>query len=230
MAPFRPPIVCLALLSVATLCHSEALVCLTSGFCLHADSYIEKQGNSVLHVGSGTMEIPSRDIAEVRLLVSASPLAASPAPPLPRSENSQALLAKAAEAQGMDLDFLRSIAKVESDFHQDAISSKGAIGLMQLLPSTARELRVDPTRANENALGGAKYIRELLLRYHNNSALALAAYNAGPGAVNRFGGVPPFDETVKYVRRVTREYDRLRAVTAKTKPMAVAANSPSARD
>jgi soluble lytic murein transglycosylase-like protein len=79
---------------------------------------------------------------------------------------------------------------------------------MQLMPGTARDLGVDATQAGDNALGGAKYLRALLLRYHCNSALALAAYNAGPGAVQRFGGVPPYAETRNYVRRVTREYDR----------------------
>ncbi len=230
MASFRPLFLCLAFLSVATICYSEELVCLTSGFCFHADSYIENHGNSVLRVGSGTMEFPSRDIAEVRTIEAAPSAALQPATPAPSSENAQTWLSKAAEAQGLDLNFLRSVAKIESDFKQDAVSSKGAIGLMQLLPSTARGLAVDPKIANENALGGAKYLRALLLRYHNNSALALAAYNAGPGAVSRFGGVPPFDETLQYVRRVTREYDRLQAINLKAKITTSAANRPSARD
>jgi len=110
--------------------------------------------------------------------------------------------------QGLDEDFVGSVAKVESGLRQTAISKKGAIGLMQLMPSTAAELRVNPTRAPENAKGGAMYLRDLLIRYQGNSALALAAYNAGPGAVAKFGGVPPFEETRRYIVLVLREYGR----------------------
>ena len=79
---------------------------------------------------------------------------------------------------------------------------------MQLMPTTAAELGFDAHNASENAVGGAKYLRSLLIRYHGNSALALAAYNAGPAAVDRFHGMPPFEETRNYVARVLREYRR----------------------
>jgi soluble lytic murein transglycosylase-like protein len=79
---------------------------------------------------------------------------------------------------------------------------------MQLIPSTAAELGVNANQADENARGGAKYLRTLLLRYHGDSVLALAAYNAGPGAVDKFGGVPPYEETRRYVLKVLREYER----------------------
>jgi soluble lytic murein transglycosylase-like protein len=95
------------------------------------------------------------------------------------------------------------------------------------MPGTAASLGIDPNRAVENAQGGAMYLRSLLLRYHGNSALALAAYNAGPGAVERFGSVPPYEETRRYIVKVLREYTRLHNLetNAAVKP---AANTPSA--
>jgi soluble lytic murein transglycosylase-like protein len=132
--------------------------------------------------------------------------------PVPLSQHDtqqpDSILNHAAYAEGLDEDFVHSVAKVESGLRQTAVSKKGAIGLMQLMPSTAAELGVDPTRAPDNAQGGAMYLRDLLIRYRGNSALALAAYNAGPGAVARFGGVPPYEETRRYVVLVLREYGR----------------------
>ncbi len=98
-----------------------------------------------------------------------------------------------------------------------AISPKGAIGLMQLMPATAADLKVAADDPADNARGGARYLRDLLIRYHNDAALALAAYNAGPGAVAKFGGVPPYPETRQYIARVLREYARQQAAaTSKT--------------
>ena len=76
------------------------------------------------------------------------------------------------------------------------------------MPATARELGVDATQPGENAAGGVKYLRGLLVKYHGNSVLTLAAYNAGTGAVQKFGGVPPYQETRSYILKVTREYDK----------------------
>jgi soluble lytic murein transglycosylase-like protein len=118
------------------------------------------------------------------------------------------LLLNAAVAQGVDAAFVRSVAKVESGLRQDAVSHKGALGLMQLMPQTALQLEVNPVQADDNALGGAKYLRQLLLQYHGDSVLALAAYNAGPRAVAKFGGVPPYAETQRYIVRVLNEYQR----------------------
>jgi soluble lytic murein transglycosylase-like protein len=111
---------------------------------------------------------------------------------------------------------IRSVARIESGFQQNAVSTKGAIGLMQLMPGTAVSLGVNPNLAMENAQGGAMYLRALLLRYHGDSALALAAYNAGPGAVKQFGTVPPYEETRRYVVKVLKEYERLHKLESKT--------------
>ena len=123
----------------------------------------------------------------------------------------RALAELAAKKFGLPELFVQSVMKAESGFRPGAVSAKGALGLMQLMPGTARELGVDPTRPQENAEGGAKYLRELLAKYENEPdqvLLALAAYNAGPGAVERFHGVPPYAETRQYIVRVLREWER----------------------
>ena len=101
---------------------------------------------------------------------------------------------------------LHAVIAVESAGDPRAVSPKGALGLMQLMPDTAAALGVsDPFEARENVLGGAAYLRELLDAFQGDLRLALAAYNAGPGAVRRHGGVPPFPETREYLRRVRAE-------------------------
>ncbi|MDA8213317.1 MAG: lytic transglycosylase domain-containing protein [Clostridia bacterium] len=98
---------------------------------------------------------------------------------------------------------LKSVAKIESNFDPQAISKAGAQGIMQLMPKTAEGLGVKDTfDPIENIEGGAKYLRQLLDRFDNNISLALAAYNAGPGAVNKYGGIPPYKETQNYVKKV----------------------------
>ncbi len=185
-------------------------VCLKSSFCFQSESLTQSGQTVKLHVGGGEIEVQRSEIASIE----ENPAQADANIPSPaKVTSSRDLVAQAAASQGLDPDFVGSVAAVESGFARGALSSKGALGLMQLMPATARALGVNPDLANENALGGAKYLRELLLKYHSNSALALAAYNAGPGAVSRFGGVPPFAETRHYIRRVTREYDRRHSAT-----------------
>lgn len=126
----------------------------------------------------------------------------------------------AAKATGLSPAILKAVAQVESDFNPGAVSPVGAIGVMQLMPSTARELGVNPYNPAANILGGAKYLSQLLDQFHHHLALALAAYNAGPGAVERYGGIPPYAETQAYVKRVEAA---LRAYQNQT---ATAPNSP----
>jgi hypothetical protein len=183
------------------LASGQETVHLTNGFSLVADSHTQAGDTMVLRTGTGTLEIPVENVASIDTSVDAAPANVRATPP-------QDVLDAAALNQQIPPELVRSVAKAESDFRGNAVSSKGAVGLMQLMPSTARELGVDPARADQNAEGGAKYLRELLLRYHGDSALALAAYNAGPGTVDRFGGVPPYLETRRYVLKVLREYER----------------------
>jgi soluble lytic murein transglycosylase-like protein len=114
----------------------------------------------------------------------------------------------------VDSNLVRAVIKVESNFNPHAVSRKGAMGLMQLMPSTARSLQVgNPFDARENVDGGVRHLRQLLENFGGDVTKSVAAYNAGAGAVTRNGGVPPYAETQDYVRRVNQLYngDPLRA-------------------
>ncbi|MDI3299335.1 MAG: lytic transglycosylase domain-containing protein [Bacillota bacterium] len=112
------------------------------------------------------------------------------------------LFQRAAARYGLDARLLEAVARVESGFNPDAVSAAGAVGLMQLMPETARAMGArDPLDPVQNVEAGARYLKELLDRF-GDVRLALAAYNAGPAAVERFGDVPPYPETVEYIRRV----------------------------
>ncbi len=112
-------------------------------------------------------------------------------------------ISDAAAAYVIDRNLLEAVAWKESRFKQEAKSGRGAAGVMQLMPAIAKELGVDRADARQNVFGGAAYLKELLIRFGGDVSLALAAYNAGPGAVLRYGGVPPFSETRNYVAAIT---------------------------
>ncbi len=112
------------------------------------------------------------------------------------------LLRKVARALGLNWRILEAVARAESGGNHAAVSPKGAVGVMQLMPATARALGVNPYDLYQNVLGGARYLKMQLDRFGGNVVLALAAYNAGPGAVERYGGVPPYEETRTFVARV----------------------------
>ncbi|HEY0161323.1 MAG TPA: lytic transglycosylase domain-containing protein, partial [Edaphobacter sp.] len=133
----------------------------------------------------------------------------------PTREEMQTMLTHAGDKHNIDADLLASVVKAESGGHVRAVSHVGAQGLMQLMPKTAAEMGVhDAFRPEENIAGGTAYLDRLLLRYHDNVALALAAYNAGPEAVDRYHGIPPYRETRAYVARVIREFNRRKKMAA----------------
>ena len=118
----------------------------------------------------------------------------------------------AAERYSLDPELINAIIKVESSFNPFAVSDKGAMGLMQLMPETAKEMKVgSPFEAEENIMGGSRYLRKMLNLFDGDLRLGLAAYNAGPSRVLQKGGIPKIPETERYVEKVLYEYSRRRA-------------------
>jgi soluble lytic murein transglycosylase-like protein len=133
------------------------------------------------------------------------------------------ILADAGAEHDLDVDLLASVVHAESGSHARAVSRTGAQGLMQLMPATAAELGVKDSFAPEqNVHGGTAYLDSLLKRYHDNLALALAAYNAGPGAVDRYHGIPPYRETRAYVARIIHEFNQRYAARQAASGLAMA--------
>lgn len=121
----------------------------------------------------------------------------------PGPKNLDDIIERYAVANRLEKALVRAVIKAESDYNPRAVSSKGAKGMMQLIPETAREMKViDPFDPEDNIRGGTRYLRKMLDLFNGNLDLALAAYNAGPGAVRRHGGIPPYSETRQYIQRV----------------------------
>lgn len=192
------------------------LAVLANGFSLRVDRH-ERSGNEyLLYTASGVTRLPIGDIVEFETI--ATPVAA-PAPvavvEAPKIASPPAtpvqLVERAAEKHGLPADFVKLVARAESAFNPKALSPKGAIGLMQLMPQTAAALNVDPHDAEQNAEAGARLLKDLLVQYQDQPdqlRRALAAYNAGPGAVAKYNGVPPYRETQLYVDKIVGQYRR----------------------
>jgi soluble lytic murein transglycosylase-like protein len=132
--------------------------------------------------------------------------AATTSAPLPVPAATPLELADAAaDRYGLPRELVRSVMAAESGFQAQAISPKGAIGLMQLMPGTAQVLGADPFDQAQNVDAGTRYLRDLLEKYNYGLRHALAAYNAGPGAVDKYNGVPPYRETVNYINRIEKK-------------------------
>ncbi|ALN93240.1 lytic transglycosylase domain-containing protein [Lysobacter gummosus] len=137
----------------------------------------------------------------------------------PQLDKFPAQFRSAAKANGLDDAWLRAIAHAESGFDAKAVSNKGAQGVMQLMPDTAKEYGVaDPFSSAESINAGARHIKSLMRRYHNDLTLVAAAYNAGIGTVARFGGVPPYRETQEYIAKVQALHQRYQLAMGTRKP------------
>lgn len=124
-------------------------------------------------------------------------------PALSTTQSMDDIFAEASRTYGVPVNLLKAVAKAESNFDPNVVSSAGAQGVMQLMPGTAKELGVtDPFDARSNIMGGAKYLADKLNQYNGDYELTLAAYNAGSGNVRKYGGVPPFKETQNYIKKV----------------------------
>jgi len=125
----------------------------------------------------------------------------------------EGIIRKAGETYGLDAALIKAVIQAESNFNPRAVSKKGAQGLMQIMPENNRALNIsnafDPA---QNIMGGAYYLKKLLIRYENRLSLALAAYNAGPEAVDRYRRIPPYRETQGYVRKVMGLYNRFKQI------------------
>lgn len=192
---------------------------LSNGFRVYADRH-ERVGDILrLHTREGVTELPASLVVgfEVEEYV-APPAPAAPAAgiavqqvqlPQQPQRSTKELVDQAASVAGLPPAIVHSVARAESGYQQQAVSSKGAIGVMQLMPGTAADLQADPYDPEQNTKAGAMYLRQLLLKYNGDVAKALAAYNAGPGAVDKYNGVPPYRETRSYVNRVISNYKKL---------------------
>lgn len=210
-----------ALLLAAAPAFAGEYAVLASGFRLHVDRH-ESSGRLVrLYSGDGVTELAADAIAGFEDEERAAPQAPTPPPPArPAPEASpRELVEAAARKHGLPPEFVHSVADAESGYRVAAVSSRGATGLMQLMPETARTYGADPTVPEQNVDAGTRYLRDLLVKYETSDhqvSRALAAYNAGPGAVERYDGVPPYPETQDYVARVIRGYAKRQATSRNT--------------
>jgi soluble lytic murein transglycosylase-like protein len=170
-----------------------------------------------LQMAGGSVEIAADEVLAIEPEEIFTPVPVKPNVKPPFRE----LVEAAAARYNVDADLITNVIAVESNFDPKAASRRNARGLMQLLPQTAARLGVqniyDP---QENIDAGTRYLRELLQKYNNDLVLALAAYNAGPERVQQYGRVPPFAETISYVRRVKRGYEKSKASTVKKRETA----------
>lgn len=202
-----------AALGAASVAFGAERARLTNGFSIDCAHHAQVDGKVRLYTsadGSSYIEFPEGEVAGFETVPAAAPAAVKAAVtrPLSGADLGQ-ILAGAGREHDLDVDLLASVVKAESAGNPRAVSRAGARGLMQLMPGTAAQLGVKNSfAADENVGGGSAYLDALLKRYGNNLALALAAYNAGPAAVDRYHGIPPYRETRLYVARVIREFNR----------------------
>jgi soluble lytic murein transglycosylase-like protein len=198
---------CALLFAAAPALRAE-YIALRSGQRLHVTGYQLLGDKYRLQIAGGVVEVPLDEVISIEPEDTFAPLPT----PIVEAAPLHEIVKAAAARYRVDADLILSVIGAESNFDPKAVSKKNARGLMQLLPETAVRFGVqnifDP---QENIDAGTHYLHDLLQRYNNDLALALAAYNAGPERVQQFGRVPPYPETVSYVRRVKRGYEKSKA-------------------
>jgi soluble lytic murein transglycosylase-like protein len=219
-----PVALLIAALAIAAPARAEYFL-LRSGQRLHITGYQLLGERYRLQMNGGFVELPAGDVVAIEpedVFAAAAPIVAANAP-------FRELIEAAAARYRVDSDLITSVIAAESNFNPQAISRRNARGLMQLLPQTAARLGVrnifDP---QQNIDAGTHYLRDLLLRYKNDLALTLAAYNAGPQRVQQYGRVPPFAETQSYVKRVRTAYAKRKSKLPQESPSTVAPAAPGA--
>jgi soluble lytic murein transglycosylase-like protein len=183
--------------------------------------YTAADGSSYVDIATDQIDHFERD---------ATPLIAVPEPAPKATQNLDEIIQSISGRHRIDPDLINSVIHAESGFNQHAISRKGAQGLMQLMPQTATHLGVaDAFNPGDNVEGGTRYLRELLERYNFDVIKALAAYNAGPGRVEQYRGVPPYSETRAYVARIIRDFNRKKLAEKKAAAAATKASKSTTR-
>ena len=208
--PIYRLLACLALVCPAA---SADTVVLRNGFRLEAARIeVDASRMRLFTAGGGWIDVAKDQVRRVERqapMPSAPATASQPSQPPAQQPDTPAGIERIAASEGLPGSLLQAVAYAESGLQQDAVSEKGAIGIMQLMPGTAAELGVNPHSPQENLMGGARYLRAMLERYAGDEeqlVKALAAYNAGPGRVEEYGGLPPFAETNAYVAKVLEKY------------------------
>jgi soluble lytic murein transglycosylase-like protein len=190
---------------------------LRSGLRLHITAYQQTGDHVVLTVAGGTVQLAASDIVAIEPEEVFAPNAPAPAADTGPFAD---VIRRAGTKHGVDENLIHSVIAAESNFNPRAVSPKDAQGLMQLLPETAARYAVanvfDPA---QNIEAGTHYLKDLLEQYRGNLPLALAAYNAGPEMVQRYGGIPPFRETQNYIRRVTAELAEVKRKSGTSQPL-----------
>jgi hypothetical protein len=214
----------LLVLFTASSARAEYIV-LRSGERLHVTGYQLMGDKYRLQLQGGWVDVQTSDVVKIEPEEVFTPVAPDPpVAPAATAPPYHELVTAAASRYGVDAELISSVMEVESHFDPKAVSRKNARGLMQLLPETAARLGVkDIFDPQQNIDGGTRYLKELLQLYNNDLTLALAAYNAGPDNVQKYGNVPPFRETVSYVKQVKRKYQKSKAA-ASAKPTTQPAN------
>jgi hypothetical protein len=227
-----------ALAALGRPAYAAERVTLSNGFALDCTHHAQVEGRVRLYLSSGEssyIDMRPEEVTGIEQVPYPTPPSDAARGGRTETKLSSAdlheMLSEAGQAHNLDVDLLASLVKAESNGNARAVSKAGARGLMQLMPSTASDLGVqDSFKPGENVRGGSTYLDALLTRYHEKLALALAAYNAGPAAVDKYHGIPPYHETRVYVARVIHEFNqrvKSREAQARTQSLQVTSRASS---